>query len=199
MRWRLPRFRFGLRTLLFVVTACAIALGFLFWTPYNRRIRLNVAARSRIDRYELSLAGGGDPAKAPPELVAILGDSRLKHWNRVGPLEFVSPTQLLSYGQDHLLRVWDADSGRQTSQEECRGVALCGPGGCGYFLDQDGKSTAGTLPRECLRPWISTSPAGCSGSRPTARGRILSPSISPSVADRRFRFGALPIGRRFEE
>ena len=43
MRWRLPRFRFGLRTLLLVVTACAIALGLLFWTPYNRRGRLNAA------------------------------------------------------------------------------------------------------------------------------------------------------------
>lgn len=139
MRRRLPPFRFGLRTLLLVVTACAIALGFFFWTPYNRRSRLNEAARTRIDRYELTIAGGGNPAKAPAELVAILGDSRLKHWNRVGPLGFVSQTQLLSYGQDHLLRFWDADSGRQTGQQECRYVSLCGPGACAYYISQDEK------------------------------------------------------------
>jgi hypothetical protein len=139
MRWRLPRFRFGLRTLMLGVTACAIALGFFFWTPYNRRSRLNTAARTRIDPYELSIAGGGDPAKAPPEVVAILGDSRLKHWNRVGEMAFVSNVQLLSYGQDRFLRFWNADNGRQTSQLECREVALCTAGACAYYLGPDEK------------------------------------------------------------
>ncbi|MCE9527170.1 MAG: WD40 repeat domain-containing protein, partial [Planctomycetales bacterium] len=64
---------------------------------------------------------------------------RLKHWNRIGTLEFVSQSQLSSYGQDHLLRFWDADSGRQTGQQECRSVSLCGPGACAYYIGQDEK------------------------------------------------------------
>ena len=52
---------------------------------------------------------------------------------------FVSKTQLLSYGQDHFLRFWDADSGRQTGQQECRGASLCSSGACAYFLNQDEK------------------------------------------------------------
>ena len=49
MRWRLPPFRFSLRTLFLVVAVCAVGLGFLFWTPHSRRNRLNAAARLRID------------------------------------------------------------------------------------------------------------------------------------------------------
>lgn len=172
MRWRLPRFRFGLRTLLLGVTACAIALGFFFWTPYNRRSRLNTAARTRIDPYELSIAGGGDPAKAPEEIVSILGDSRLKHWNRVGPLEFVSHTQLLSYGWDHLLRYWDVESGRQTGQQECRSVSLCGPGACAYYINQDEKLFRWDAATEKASP-VDIDVSGVQGIKASADGTHL--------------------------
>ncbi|MCE9524526.1 MAG: WD40 repeat domain-containing protein [Planctomycetales bacterium] len=121
------------------MTLCAVMLGVLVWTPYNRRARLNAVARAQIDPYELKMAGGGDIAKAPPELVAILGDSRLKHWGRVSTGEFLSQTQLATFGRDNFLRVWDVESGKQTWQVETRGAAICGPAGCAYFINSEGK------------------------------------------------------------
>lgn len=134
MPWRWLAPRFGLRTLLLGVTLCAVALGVLFWTPYNRRARLNSAARARIDPYELKVAGGGDAAQAPTKLVAILGDSRLKHWQPIRVAEFLSKTQLASFGRENYLRVWDVKNGKQTWQVETRCATFCGPAGCAYYV-----------------------------------------------------------------
>ena len=46
--------------------------------------------REDIDPYELKVAGMGDPAKAPKELVAILGDSRMQ---KVGGIEFTEDSK----------------------------------------------------------------------------------------------------------
>ena len=54
--------------------------------------------REAIPPGELAAAGGGDLNRAPPELVAILGDSRLSHWAAITPTWIgASP---LSYSRD---------------------------------------------------------------------------------------------------
>jgi WD40 repeat protein len=170
MPWRWPAPRFGLRTLLSVVTLCAMALGVLVWTPYNRRARLNSAARARIDPYELKMAGGGDAAKSPSELVAILGDSRLKHWGQINAGAILSKTQLASFGRDNCLRVWDVKSGKQTWQVETPSATLCGPAGCAYYLSPanklmrwdaaSSKSVAIELPLDSPLGTIQANPEG---------------------------------------
>ena len=64
MPWKLPRPRYGLRTLLVVMLASGIGLA--IWTSPGRwRTYRNQQARQRIDPYELSIAGDGNPAERP--------------------------------------------------------------------------------------------------------------------------------------
>ncbi|HUG68011.1 MAG TPA: protein kinase [Pirellulaceae bacterium] len=75
---------------------------------------LDKLRREDIDEYELQTAGDGDPAKAPLELVAILGDSRLKHWSIVNDAVFADNAKtLITGGWDGAVRTWDAMTGRQ--------------------------------------------------------------------------------------
>jgi WD40 repeat protein len=69
--------------------------------------------REQIPADELAAAGGGDAAKAPPELVAVFGDSRLRHGGWCGHLAF-SPdgTRLASASNEHTVVVWDTATGR---------------------------------------------------------------------------------------
>ena len=55
-----------------------------------------------------SAAGGGDPKKAPFGLVAVIGDSRLRHWGGVSDVSF-SPDgkKLASASSDTVVKVWD--------------------------------------------------------------------------------------------
>ena len=110
-RWLVPRF--SIRTLLLAVAAIAVGLWSYLYLPdilHNRQDRLSRAA---IDPYELSIAGNGDPAKAPQQLVAILGDSRLKHWASVWDVAFVDKTTLFSRSRDESIQFWDTTTGRQ--------------------------------------------------------------------------------------
>ena len=62
--------------------------------------------REDIAPYELKVAGMGDPANAPKELVAVLGQSRLQEGVRV---QFTpDSSQLISYGSDVV--IWDVET-----------------------------------------------------------------------------------------
>ena len=67
-------------------------------------------SRDKIDPYELKVAGDGDPAG----LVAIIGDSRLKHFSNVEFVSFSPNGKLLaSAGRDRSVRIWDVETGKQ--------------------------------------------------------------------------------------
>ena len=71
-------------------------------------------SRDKIDNYELKVAGGGDPTKAPAGLVGIIGDSRLKHWDTIEYLSFSPDGQTLaSASRDTTIKLWDVKSGKE--------------------------------------------------------------------------------------
>jgi hypothetical protein len=154
MPWKLPRPRFGLRTLLLLVLACGIGLA-IYSSPGRWRTYRNQQARQRIDPYELSIAGDGNQHNIPPELVAILGDSRLKHWGYVGPLRHLNGNRLASLGRDEKLRIWEIDSGKQELAVDALDFTVSGDRKVVFFATADGTITrtvvdglqiAGTLP-----------------------------------------------------
>jgi WD40 repeat protein/serine/threonine protein kinase len=68
--------------------------------------------REAISEQQLRIAGNGDPEKAPAELVAILGDGRLRHWDGVDEVAFSLDGKLLvSACGDHTVRLWDVSNG----------------------------------------------------------------------------------------
>jgi WD40 repeat protein len=74
---------------------------------------LEALRREDIPPYELAMAGQGDPLHAPAELVAVLGDSRLKHWGRVLSASFHPDGSRLATAANDGVRVWDFSSGEQ--------------------------------------------------------------------------------------
>jgi WD40 repeat protein len=126
-RWLIPRF--SIRTLLLAVAAVAVGLWFFYTLPVYLPDRQDRLARAAIDPYELSIAGHGDPAQAPGELVAILGDSRLKHWARLTEIAFCGKATLVSSGQDEITRVWDTQTGKQLQSVPAKVTATSGDGG----------------------------------------------------------------------
>lgn len=74
--------------------------------------------REGIDSYELSMAGGGDAAGAPPEVVAIFGNSRLRHWMDIDGAQEITGLDVSSDGRfiasssaDDTIRIWDGARG----------------------------------------------------------------------------------------
>lgn len=85
--------------------------------------------RASIPEYELRVAGGGDPGQAPAGLVAILGDSRLRHWNNYRSLHFTADGRtLISLGGDQVVKVWDLPDGRERFTWEANGLAVSADG-----------------------------------------------------------------------
>ncbi|MFN0017291.1 MAG: protein kinase domain-containing protein [Pirellulaceae bacterium] len=69
--------------------------------------------REDIPAYELAVAGDGNPAKAPAEIVAILGDSRMRHSHTVNAVAFLGEDKLASASHDGTVKVWNTTSGEQ--------------------------------------------------------------------------------------
>lgn len=68
--------------------------------------------REDIRPDELLNAGRTDPQNAPAEIVAILGDSRLKHWASIGLVAYTQDGKLVTKGNDLVIRIWDRSTGR---------------------------------------------------------------------------------------
>lgn len=70
--------------------------------------------RENIPPYELSVATLGDDKPAPKELVAIFGDSRMKHWHWVQSLAMsLDGNTFVSGAHDGTVRMWDRLTERQ--------------------------------------------------------------------------------------
>lgn len=69
--------------------------------------------REQITPHELKTAGQGEPERAPPGLVAVLGDSRFNHWGWVRTAVF-GPKGNTCVSADYAgtIAIWDASSGR---------------------------------------------------------------------------------------
>jgi serine/threonine-protein kinase len=75
-----------------------------------------------------------DPAAIPiakrplipiPELVAVLGESRRRHWGDVQCVALSRDQRLLaSVGHDNMVRVWEADTGKELASISVRGKAI---------------------------------------------------------------------------
>jgi WD40 repeat protein len=75
---------------------------------------LDQLKRAKIPAYELAMAERWAPKKSLPQLVAILGDSRLKHWAAVTAVTFSPNGKVLaSASQDFSVKLWDPGSGEE--------------------------------------------------------------------------------------
>ncbi len=99
---------------------------------------LDTLERSQIPEYELRWAGEGDAKAVPPELVAILGTSRLRPWGSFDAMTFSSDSKMLaSIGHSDGIRMWNADTG-----EQCRCLPAVTSGCEGLALASDNKMVA---------------------------------------------------------
>jgi WD40 repeat protein/serine/threonine protein kinase len=113
------------------------------------RVPLDALRRENIPPDELAAAGGGDPRRAPAELVAILGESRLSHWASIHQMAFAPDNRLLaSAGRDCTVRLWDTVT--------CKSVrALAGHEATvhGLSFSPDGKWLASASDDATVRIW----------------------------------------------
>jgi WD40 repeat protein/tRNA A-37 threonylcarbamoyl transferase component Bud32 len=70
--------------------------------------------REQIPVAELREAGNGDAARAPRELVAVLGDSRLRHWSDVTAVAYSPDGKRIASAADNgFVKVWSAATGEE--------------------------------------------------------------------------------------
>jgi WD40 repeat protein/serine/threonine protein kinase len=74
------------------------------------------------------------PLHGPPELVAVAGEARQRHWGPVGCVAVSPDSRLIaSSGLDHAVRIWDAATGQQRASFPLEGngvaaLAFCADG-----------------------------------------------------------------------
>jgi WD40 repeat protein/serine/threonine protein kinase len=94
--------------------------------PRHARVPADALKREDIPEAALAWSGGGDPGRAPPELVAILGDGRFRVFG-VGCFPAYSPDgKLLAVPADNTVFLFDAQTGafqRRLLRHEAR--VLC--------------------------------------------------------------------------
>ncbi len=95
---------------------------------------VDLLKQSEIDAYKLKIAGNGDAANALPELVAILGESRLKHPTAVDSIAFSPDGGLLAASAHYSpIRLWNTRTGElervlPTTPNACRLMAFAPDG-----------------------------------------------------------------------
>ncbi len=114
--------RFGRTALKISRKAVAPAVG-LKETTQPAASPFDQLRREDIDPYELAVAGMGDPPKAPPELVAIYGNSRLAHWSKPRQMEFDATGEIV-VSRGSCTRVWERETGRQLACWPSSGFVL---------------------------------------------------------------------------
>jgi WD40 repeat protein/tRNA A-37 threonylcarbamoyl transferase component Bud32 len=73
---------------------------------------MDALSRSRVSEEARTLAGDGDPARAPTELVGVYGDGRFMHWGAGECVAYSRDgTLLVSGGNDWTIRIWDPATG----------------------------------------------------------------------------------------
>lgn len=76
-------------------------------------VPLDRLEREQIPAFELAMAGGGDPKQAPPGLVAVWGDSRLKHQGPVYGVAYSPDGKTLASGSwDRTVKLWNPETGQ---------------------------------------------------------------------------------------
>ncbi len=104
--------------------------------------------REDISADELAAAGGGDPSKAPAELVAIFGDSRLKHWAAIRSVSYSGDGKTLVTGsEDGTVCLWDPVTGKLRWSVE----------GGAHSLSNDGKLLATGCDDKTVKLWDAES------------------------------------------
>jgi serine/threonine-protein kinase len=69
-------------------------------------------SRDRVTPEQLHMAGNGDPASVPPEIVAIFGSGRQMHFLNILAVEFSPDGRFVaSSSAEHSVRVWDTKTG----------------------------------------------------------------------------------------
>ncbi len=92
--------------------------------------------RKGISPYESRLLGQGDPAAAPAEIVAVIGDSRLKHRANILKVAFSPDDAWVAAGDEFgFVKIWNASTG-----EEVRSIRAHAGHVFGLAFSPDGKT-----------------------------------------------------------
>ncbi|MGE3806061.1 MAG: WD40 repeat domain-containing serine/threonine protein kinase, partial [Gemmataceae bacterium] len=108
----------------------------------------------------------------PAELVAVLGEERQRHWGEVNAVVLAEKRNwIVSGGNDHVLRVWDATSMREWQVLGGPGTNGHGAGVLSLAFDREGRLLASGARDHTIRLW------DFSGQAPRMVGGITSAHI----------------------